>query len=395
MDLTIRALSGPTPDAQPIEVVERKGAGHPDTICDALAEHIGRRLCRYYQERFGGILHHNVDKLLLCAGSSKPRFGGGKVTSPIELYLGGRATTTYQGEVIPVADLAIEACEDWLRKNLPMLDLQREVEIIPRLRPGASELAALLGRGRGVPRANDTSCGVGFSPLTDLERVVLAVERALNSAEVKADAPAIGTDVKVMGTRHGDRIELTIGCAFIDRFLADIGAYARAKEHALTLALDAARRVTTLRVDAVVNAADDLDRGEIFLTVTGTSAEAGDDGEVGRGNRTSGLITPYRPMTLEAAAGKNPVNHVGKLYSVVAQRIAVRVSEALESSSVVCSLVSRIGQAIDDPALADLQLEAGATEEPAKRLARDIVQDELSRFEELEARLLRAEVELY
>jgi S-adenosylmethionine synthetase len=50
----------------------------------------------------------------------------------------------------------------------------------------------------------------------------------------------------------------------------------------------------------------------VYLTVTGTSAEAGDDGEVGRGNRVNDLITPYRPISLEAAAGKNPVTHVGQ-----------------------------------------------------------------------------------
>lgn len=78
-----------------------------------------------------------------------------------------------------------------------------------------------------------------------------------------------------------------------------------------------------------MNAADDDERGTVYLTVTGTSAEAGDDAEVGRGNRTSGLITPYRPMTLEAAAGKNPVSHVGKLYNLVASRIAAAIIEAL------------------------------------------------------------------
>ena len=69
----------------------------------------------------------------------------------------------------------------------------------------------------------------------------------------------------------------------------------------------------------MVNALDDpkaSDESGIYLTVTGLSAEQGDDGEVGRGNRVNGLITPSRAMSLEAAAGKNAVAHVGKLYNL-------------------------------------------------------------------------------
>jgi S-adenosylmethionine synthetase len=85
--------------------------------------------------------------------------------------------------------------------------------------------------------------------------------------------------------------------------------------------LTAARALTKREVEATLNAAD-LNAGDVFLTVTGTSAEASDDGEVGRGNRTNGLITPYRFMTMEAAAGKTPVSHAGKLYNLAADKIA-------------------------------------------------------------------------
>src|SRR5207302_8249309 len=130
-----------------------------------------------------------------------------------------------------------------------------------------------------------------------------------------------------------------------------------AKVDARDLALATARRITELEVDAMVNAADDTSRGEAFITVTGTSAEAGDDGEVGRGNRVSGLITPYRCMTLEAAAGKNPVNHIGKLYNLTATRIAEQtVSKVTGVTGASCVLVSQIGRRIDDPQLVDMHL---------------------------------------
>jgi len=387
MELVVRAAGAAPPGAQEVEIVERKGLGHPDSICDALAEQICVRLCRHYRERFGTILHHNVDKILLCAGAARPGFGGGEVTAPIELYLGGRATSEYRGETIPVAELAIEACQDWLRANLRMLDVERDVRIVPRIRPGSGELAGLLGRGEaGVALANDTSCGAGFAPPTDLERVVLEVERALNHADTKARYPAIGEDVKVMGVRRSARIELSIACAMVDRFVPSLDDYARATAAARDVALDAARQATGLEVDAVVNAADDLARGDVYLTVTGTSAEAGDDGEVGRGNRVSGLITPYRPMTLEAAAGKNPVNHVGKLYNVAAARMAAgvvdRVPEVLDAS---CVLVSRIGHPIDDPQLADVRLvlEQGRRIDDVRAAVHDVVTEEVGRFPEL------------
>jgi S-adenosylmethionine synthetase len=106
-----------------------------------------------------------------------------------------------------------------------------------------------------------------------------------------------------------------------------------------------------------VNAADGDTPESVYLTVTGLSAEAGDDGQVGRGNRVNGLITPYRPMSLEAAAGKNPVAHVGKLYNVMANRVAhAVVMEVPEVDEAYCYLLSRIGHPIADPPLFELKV---------------------------------------
>jgi S-adenosylmethionine synthetase len=386
LDLIVHVLSGPPPGAAPVEVVERKGLGHPDSICDALADAISASLCRHYAERFGTILHHNVDKILLCAGSAAPAFGGGEITAPIEVYLGGRATLEHDGERIPVSDIAVDTCQRWITSHLRIPDVERNVKIIPRFRPGSGELTHLFAGVRRVALANDTSCGAGFAPLTDLERVVLAVEHALNSGEAKRSHPAIGEDVKVMGVRRESRIDLTIGCAMIGRFLSSMSDYVGIRDAARELALDAARRVTGHEVHAVVNAADDLKRGQVFLTVTGSSAEAGDDGEVGRGNRTSGIITPYRPMTLEAVAGKNPVNHVGKLYNLAAVRIARSVVEHVTGvADASCILVSQIGRPIDDPDVAHVRLVIDPSRriEELEGIVRDLVRAELGNIQEL------------
>ena len=90
-----------------VEIVERKGTGHPDTICDALAEELSRTLCRYYLDNFGLVLHHNVDKALLWGGISRTAFGGGEIIEPMEIFLSGRATSEYQGKVVPIHELAV------------------------------------------------------------------------------------------------------------------------------------------------------------------------------------------------------------------------------------------------------------------------------------------------
>ena len=122
------------------------------------------------------------------------------------------------------------------------------------------------------------------------------------------------------------------------------------------LALDGARAASGAQMELGVNTFDGDTADGVYTTVTGLSAEAGDDGQVGRGNRVNGLTTPYRPMSLEAAAGKNPVTHVGKLYNVIAGRIARRlVAELPEVQEAHCYLLSRIGRAIDDPQLFDVK----------------------------------------
>jgi S-adenosylmethionine synthetase len=223
-------------------MAERKGLGHPDTICDAIAEECSGALCRYYLERFGQILHHNVDKVLLRGGSARAVFGGGEVLAPIEVYLAGRATAEVGGVVVPVADLVVEAAQTWFGRHLHALDPSRHLKIHCLIRPGSADLQSLFGRRSAaqVPLANDSVIGAGFAPLTDLEHAVLAVEQHLNSAPVKRDCPEVGEDIKVLGVRHGAGIRLTVACAFIARHLPGLGNYLDRREHARLLAVSAA-----------------------------------------------------------------------------------------------------------------------------------------------------------
>jgi S-adenosylmethionine synthetase len=354
----ITAPASVHPDAREVEIVERKGRGHPDSICDAIAEAFSISLTRAYHARFGTILHHNVDKILLAAGSSAPRFGGGEVTAPIDIYLGGRATPFAAAARVSIAELAEHSTRTWLRSNLHALDAGQHVRIHSVVRPGSSALTGLLQNGnsrRAV--ANDTSIGIGHAPSSGLERVVLAVERTLTSPETISANPVIGEDVKVMGVRRGREIDITIACAIVDRHVRGLSDYTDATALVARTAQLVAQGMHDGGVRIAVNAADDLAAGQAYLTVTGTSAEAGDDGQVGRGNRVGGLITPCRPMTIEAAAGKNVVMHVGKSYNIVAHRIAVGIVETCpEVTDVTCVLVSRIGLPAESPQLVELQV---------------------------------------
>ena len=398
--ITITTREPSSPAYKPVEVVERKGIGHPDTICDALAEELSRALCHFYLDKFGIVMHHNVDKVLLRGGTSQPRFSGGVVTAPIELFMAGRATCEYKGITVPIEELIRESCVQWLQSHFHVLDPLQHIKLHSLIRPGSVDLVELYLRQEqtGIALANDTSCGVGYAPLSELERVVLQVEKSLNSADTKSAHSEIGEDIKVMGVRKQETLELTVACAFIDRYIKNVDDYVQKRATLIALVEQAVRVESSMPVHINVNAADDIDQGSLYLTVTGTSAESGDDGEVGRGNRVNGLLAPYRPMNMEAAAGKNPVTHVGKLYNIVAQRIAETLIQELEEvQEAYCYLVSRIGSPITEPQVADLQLvmQDGLAIDVVRSRAEEVVYDQLADIARIRQELIDGALTVY
>ena len=348
MDILVTKMQGPSVGEGAMEIVERKGVGHPDSLCDGAAEELSLNLSRYYVEHFGRILHHNVDKAVLVGGKTRVKFGKGTLTTPIRMIFVGRAVDRVGKKKIPVKDIAIETGRNYFSRHLPNLDVGKHLKLECMVRPGSSDLVVNYDQ-EGVAASNDTSLGVGFAPQTETETVVLKVEQYLNSASTKKRHPEWGEDVKVMGTRVGKHLNLTVALAFVAAHVPDIDFYFSSREQAAAEVLKVARKHTSLDVSAGVNRADVDASGSVYLTVTGTSAEAGDDGQVGRGNRPNGLITPYRPMTLEAAAGKNPVTHVGKIYNLSAWDIAKKLAKRDGISDVHVYLVSQIGAPVNEP----------------------------------------------
>lgn len=386
-EIHIQPIIGPTTPEFDVEIVERKGLGHPDTICDAVMERVSQILSRAYVERFGAILHHNCDKGLLVAGRVERRFGGGHVVEPMRLVIGDRATATVGKEELDVTQIAVETAKTWFRENLRCVDPERHLRYQVELKPGSEELAGLfLGR-KGVLGANDTSAAVGYAPLSETERLVLEIERYLNSSAFKAGFPETGEDVKVMGVRTGKRVVVTVAMPLLDKYVESEAEYFRRKK-AVHEALLAHLRGQLQSLQEVTVDLNTLDRqGEgmagMYLSVLGTSAEDADSGEVGRGNQVNGLIALYRPRGSEAAAGKNPVSHVGKIYNVLTHLLATRIHAEIPGlRDVVVWLCSRIGDPVDRPQMVSVQvhLEPRVALADVADLIRQVVQGELERM---------------
>jgi S-adenosylmethionine synthetase len=353
-----------------IEIVERKGIGHPDSISDGIAEAVSRVLSQTYKEKAGHVLHHNTDEVQITAGESDPQFGGGQIIKPIEILLTGRAAKEFtlpNGEThkVGVDTIAIEAAKDFLKDTIINLDVEYGTVVECKIGQGSADLRDVFQRTDQIPSSNDTSFGVGFAPLSQTENLVLKTEELLNSKDFKKQYPHVGEDIKVMGLREKDNITLTIAAAFVSKYVDDVDAYVNMKQELNDIVRDLAAKTTDYSVDTLINTADDeskKDESGYYLTVTGTSAEMGDDGSVGRGNRANGLITPNRPMSMEATSGKNPINHVGKIYNLLSNEITKEVVSDVEGvQNIDMIILSQIGKPIDQPrtATAHIQTEEG------------------------------------
>lgn len=374
-------------EKQRLEIIERKGLGHPDYICDAIMDQVSIQLSKTYLEKAGAICHHNVDKCLLVAGETEPKFGGGIVKQPMLFVFGDRATSQINGEKIDIDGIAIDAAKNWFKKNMRFIDPEEHVKYQSELKTGSIGLTDIFKRKGHVLGANDTSAAVGYAPLTRAEQIVFKTEQYLNSKAFKDRFPESGEDIKVMGFRNNNELQMTIAMAFVDRFIDSEDDYFAKKEKIL----DEIHRYVAVNTDfeSVDVKLDTLDvkgrgLGGLYLTVLGTSADSGDSGQVGRGNRVNGLISLNRPFCSEAAAGKNPVSHVGKIYNFLTFRIAQRVyDEISELEEVYIWLLSKIGSPIDHPAVAAAQVVMKGENhlDKVKREINDVLDDELENIE--------------
>lgn len=396
-NIIITPLKSVPLEEQEIEIVERKGLGHPDTICDSIMDEVSVNLCRVYLERAGAVLHYNIDKSLLVAGEVEVRFGGGIVKKPMKLIFGDRATFVVDKVKIPVVEIAIQTAKNWFKRNLRFVNPEEHVIYQVEIQPGSQALTDIFRRSKGILGANDTSAAVGWAPPTRTEKIVLELEKYLNSKGFKRRFPETGEDIKVMGFRKNRTLNLTVSMAFVDRFITDEEYYFERKAEVLE---DIKRFIEKNcggfdKISIELNALDAPGRGVdgIYLTVLGTSADGADSGQVGRGNRVNGLISLNRPQCSEAAAGKNPVSHVGKIYNLLTHKIANRIYEEIGSvKEVYVWMLSKIGQPINQPVVTAVQLVSDGKFNGIEMKVKDIIRHELDNIEEFVTNLMYGKI---
>lgn len=398
MGLVVSELRQTPVGEQELEIVERKGLGHPDHICDAVMNEVSVALSKEYLKRYGTVLHHNIDKALLAAGEVRRNFGGGEVKRPMLMVFGDRATYDVDGDPVPIDEIAVSTAKKWFSKNLRFVDPERHVRYQVELARGSEALRDIFSRKGKFYGANDTSAAVGYAPLTDTERIVLNTERYINSPSFKKEFPETGEDVKIMGSREGKDLNLTIALAFVDKLIENENQYFKRKAEVIE---DVTRFVKSrVKFDSVnvdINTLDKKGRGMggIYLTVLGTSADDGDGGQVGRGNRVNGVIPLNRPTCSEAAAGKNPVSHVGKIYNLLTYEIAQHVQQKVPGvKEVYVWLLSQIGRPINEPRVAgvELILDKGVELKRVSKAASEIAKSDLNNINDFTKRLTEGKI---
>jgi len=352
------------------EVVERKGLGHPDNICDSIAEEISRNYSLFCLKNYGLILRHMVDKITVLGGSSKVSFGHGEMVRPIRILLNGRFTHQFNNEQIDYKQIVKSSIFDYFKKVFPLLDTDKWLEIIDNTHFSQGPGVVYDDKGNSLNerknffmvvdekmahlhnnnlRSNDTSTCVSYSPLSDLEQIVILIEKTLDSDEFKKDYPYIGTDIKVMGKRVKKEIGLTCCIPFIAKYTPDVEFYQEKIEWLKKIIIEMIKdKFPQYKVEIFLNTRDDIKNQDIYLTAIGSAIESGDEGAVGRGDRANGVISFNRSMSIEAPCGKNPVYHTGKIYTIISSLISEEIYSKLGLENTVY-LTSQMGRLIKNP----------------------------------------------
>ncbi|OKJ78574.1 methionine adenosyltransferase [Streptomyces sp. CB02460] len=356
-----------------VEVVERKGIGHPDTLADGIAELASIRYSEYCLAEFGAVLHHNLDKVAVLGGRARFGDADGTYDRPVRVVFGGRISTTFNGRAIPVREILEDAAAEQLRTALP--GYERITWVARHETTDSSKFPYWFApRGledlpeRPTAHSNDTAFLVGTSPRTTAETVALLAESWFRRR------PWAGSDIKALVIRTGHALTITVCVPAVAGNLAGSAEF----EDAVT---DAAQALTAqLRerlagpVTVVCNTRNTRSgplSGQYF-TVSGSAIDYGEDGLVGRGNARSGLITPAQQAGNEVTYGKNPAYHVGKVGGWLVDEASRALAEKTGAPCRV-AVMWRNGAPYPEPASLDI---AAAHTDPAHA---DVVRSVLQR----------------
>ncbi len=415
-NLHIFTSSIPRIDDTTFEIVERKGAGHPDTLCDVIAEKVSNAYSQFCITKYGTVLRHMVDKIALSGGAAEVRFGGGEMKKPIRLYLNCRFTRTWQKETIPYLDIVRDVVHSHFAEVMPLLDIEKWLTIVDNTHftPGPGVVYEADGSTLNerqfffeVPekklavfhdnylRSNDTSTAVAYSPLSTTENIVLLIETTLNGEPFKKHHPYVGSDIKVMAKRTNKRLDITVCIPFVASHTPSKEFYLERLE-ALEDIINklVASHFRQFAISVSLNTRDNPAKSDYYLTLTGSAIESGDEGVVGRGNRYNGVIPFTRHMSMEACCGKNPVYHVGKLYTAIGSLISEEIHQLLGLQTYVY-LTSQMGRGLSDPWSACVEV-CGEEASPSQRqMIEAIVERHLANASDTTQKIIKGELKLY
>ena len=151
-----------------------------------------------------------------------------------------------------------------------------------------------------------------------------------------------------------------------------------------------AERLAGHDVELHLNTKDDEVGTSLYLTAIGSCVESGDEGMVGRGNRPSGVISPLRAHSGEAACGKNPAFFPGKVYNAAAIEIAQLIYQDI-GTPVEVWLAAQEGRPLDDPWQVVVIHDGPA---PSVALVERTVKQVLSRVPELTQAMIAGQIRL-
>jgi len=377
-------------DQQPVEIVERKGLGHPDTIADGIAESVSVEYSKYCLENFGVILHHNVDKSLVLGGQCDLEYGRGRLLKPFRVVLGGRMSRNFGDREIDIKAIQIKTARDYFQRILSRINVDKDLEF-HTLTSSSSRIPYWFSP-RTIddlpeyrsPRSNDTATIIGFWPLSILEQMVLASERYFYKPDQKLRPrfDFIGSDIKIMALRRKQEAELTLCVPFHADKISNQKEYFERKtliesglQEFLEEKFDGPLNIT-LKLntqDQKIKSENEKGHGR-YLTVIGSALDYGEEGISGRGNRCRGLISSMRPSTVESIYGKNPVYHVGKVYSLIANTIAQQIGIQFD-----CEVTIIITTRNGDPLYSPYNIIVKASKKADKKAVQKIITDQLGK----------------
>jgi len=391
-DVIVRNL--PSPADASVEIVERKGLGHPDTLADALAERLSIAYAEVCLRDFGAVLHHNLDKLYIRGGHSAISLGSFAMLDPVTIMFGGRVSERFADQPINYRKLFEEVTAAYLHTVLPALDVQRSVRFEHTTTARSKYPTWFHPHSlddlpeRVAPTASDTAVVTAWWPNTPVEDLVLALERHLNLNRDAARPPysALGQDIKVLAQRHDHDVHVLMNVPVFPRAAASAASYeaivGQAQAELQQFADQHLPAPLRCKVELNASTVNPFGGKRQYLLGTGSCIECGEEGFVGRGNTAAGFIPLFRPKSAEAPFGKNPTYHAGKVYSIYALDIARAAYSTLGTPATV-SIVAAHSAPLRHPSAVTLDL-AGTPETAIDHaVARQLTDDVLANTDHL------------